>query len=293
MIVDPVRVAVDAARAIGLDVHRARLHRVRASALVELPEAGVMVRIEPPGSEHVAHRQVRVARLCATRGAPVMRLATAAEQPTIQDGCAVTFWELLVPTEPQLAPRELGALLRRLHDAVGPPFEVPPPPFEPIPDIRWLQRHPAPGFEATALAELDRRLEAREADWRSWSERDPLGERVLHGDLNADNVVVTARGPVLVDLESSGAGPASWDLVVPALGSRRYGLPEQELDQLVDGYGFDPRSWPGFGPLVRVYEQQVVAWAVHCADRSPALLTEARLRLSTLLEGSGPAWTLC
>jgi hypothetical protein len=286
-------VAVEAARAAGLDCADARLLRERSAALVELPRAGVMARVEQPGCTEQAERQVRVARFYADRGAPTARLAACPGQPVERGGCAVTFWELLVPVARRVTPRAIGALLRALHGAAGPPLDADLPGLDPVPAIRWFQERPAIDLGSETTAAFDRLLEERERDWRAWAHRDPLGLRLLHGDLHADNVVVTARGPVLVDLEDSGVGPASWDLAVPAVGVRRYGHRAEDLEDVLDAYGADPRSWQGFETLCRIYEHSTAAWSLHCAGRSRSMEDEARKRVATLTGGLGGVWAMC
>ena len=66
--------ATEAARRAGLDAAGAEVLRVRASIHVELPRADVVARVEGPGRQELALRQVLVARALAARDAPVTRL---------------------------------------------------------------------------------------------------------------------------------------------------------------------------------------------------------------------------
>ncbi len=75
---------------------------------------------------------------------------------------------------------------------------------------------------AASLARLHRRVHAAPGlDWL----RAPFGggDALLHMDLHPDNVLLSARGPVLIDWEGAGTGPAEADLalcwVVVALSS--------------------------------------------------------------------------
>ena len=63
------RVVDELARAHGLDVSGARVLRVAASVLVELPQAAVIARVESDGPGR-ARQQVAVARAYEACGAP-------------------------------------------------------------------------------------------------------------------------------------------------------------------------------------------------------------------------------
>jgi Ser/Thr protein kinase RdoA (MazF antagonist) len=74
---------------------------------------------------------------------------------------------------------------------------------------------------------------------------------IVHGDGHPGNVVVTAAGPILVDFDLAGAGPAMWDLTIPVVHHRRFGAPGHMLSAFFAAYGSDPgdtpdsRSWSG------------------------------------------------
>jgi Ser/Thr protein kinase RdoA (MazF antagonist) len=129
--------------------------------------------------------------------------------------------------------------------------------------------------------------------WREGTQDDPLGRVVVHGDPHPDNAVVPEGGIlVLLDLEDAGVGPASWDFVPLAVGVERYGLPAEDFDRFAAGYGAEPKAWPGLSLMSRVYELLVTSWAVSCSTDSPAMATEAEVRVSGVLEGDPTQWTL-
>ena len=223
-----------------------------------------------------------------------MRLAGAGPQPFMDQGGVVTLWDQLTPMDRPLIPHALGALVKSLHAVAGLPLGSDLPRLDPFSLIRWWQARPVPGFDQGQLQALSARTEMLERQWQVVADRDPLEARLVHGDLTTDNVVVTRRGPLLVDLEMSGVGPASWDLVVPAVATRRFGQPEADFRAVLEAYGQDPTGWDGFELLCETYELLVVAWCVHCSGLSPRMNEEARLRIGTLLGGSGTdrPWTL-
>lgn len=290
------QLALRAARQVGLDSGGARVFRVRSSVQVELPEADVVARVESPAGARNAARQVRAAHFYEARGAPVVRLAHP--QPLVFEHGVVTLWQRLHPVgrdpdEHQLGLGELGQLLRVLHERAGPPLDPGLPPINPFDRIGRDLARPVMDPGQHRLDALRRRYDTLRGRWTGCVRRDPSSDQVLvHGDVHPDNVMVTAEGPCFVDLELAGAGPADWDLAMLTVNNRRYGLAEAGLEAFLAGYGADPRGQDAFELFCQTYELIVVAWALHCADLSPRMLREARVRVATLLGESDAAWTM-
>lgn len=285
------RLAAQFGRSVGLDVAAAAVFRVRSSVLVELPRSRVIARVEPPTDEATAQRMVAAARFYEQRGAPTVRLAPVGKQPFVHSAGVVTLWQRLEHVDGDVSPHEIGRLVRRIHDASGPPFSPEIPPLDPLELVPVLLATPGPGFEPNRLGGLFDRLATLRARWDALGEEDPLGTVLAHGDVHRDNVVLTEDGPILLDLDLAGVGPASWDLAVPAVNSQRYGGSKSDIETCIEGYGADPRRWSGFDLLCRLYELYVVAWAVHCSRDTPAMAGEARLRVATLLDGATDPWS--
>lgn len=279
--------------------------RAGSAVLVGLPDAGVLARVDEPARADDARRQVAVARALAERGVPAARLADhlAADQPVAVDGGGqVTLWSYVEPIAEAPTPGALGALARQLHDAFRHPAPGgspgrglldgvvvgPPPPGLPRLDpVVGIERHLAEvdAHGDTAAADLGMlRAELVEAAgaWAAVAAEDPLGWSLVHGDLHGDNALVSSDGPVLVDLEQSGVGPASYDLVPQLVGVRRYGRPVEGYRGFCDAYGFDVASWDGSRAMVRLYELSVTAWAVATRGISARHEREAVRRLATL-----------
>ncbi|MFD7340901.1 phosphotransferase [Streptomyces violascens] len=69
--------------------------------------------------------EVAVARWLADHEYPSARLVADADQPVVIDGHAVTFWEGLTDGDTYASTREMGELLRQLHDLEPPTFTLP------------------------------------------------------------------------------------------------------------------------------------------------------------------------
>ncbi len=285
-----VALAAEAARAIGADAGGASLLRLASAAHVELPRAGLVARIERPEAGWAVAAQLFAARFFEERGIRAARLVAAESQPFVLDGGIVTLWRRLRILPDACDAALLGRVARRLHAAGAVPPQAPDlDPFAPIP--AWLERAAAAG----PVPEIDllwRRLEQLRASWPEAIAGDPLGTVFVHGDLHADNVLLTPDGPTLVDLEMAGRGPAGWDLVPQLVALRRHGGRESDYRAFCEAYGAYLPDSPAAALLRQVYEFHVVAWALGHRGDSPAMAAEATVRLAGFLHGSDRPWTL-
>ena len=281
----------EAARRAGLDGAGAAVLRVRSSIHVELPGADVVARVEGPGGQDLAMRQVLVARALAARDAPVTRLVRPEIQPLLIGDRAVTLWRRLrsVAT-PTL--EAVGRAVRAIHEATAESLPRSVPTIDPFAQVRASLDSPSSWSGSVAVKELQHRTNELASSWQEETQDDPLGKVVVHGDPHADNAVASAGGLVLLDLEDAGVGPASWDFAPLAVGVERYGLPAEDYRQFAAGYGAEPGTWPGHSLMCRVYELLVTSWAVRCSVDSPRLAREATVRISGVLEGDPSRWTL-
>jgi hypothetical protein len=262
---------------------------VREGLSLLVRQDDVLVRVRPRAAEPVAAREVEVARALLAAEVPVTALVGGRGQPWLAAGCVVTAWRWIETTGPA-TPAHLGRLARDLRERTvgGHVFDVPR--FEPLTAIR----------NAVATAPIGDpqgdfvRLRAQELSgaWAAIADRDPVGTAVVHGDLHADNVLLTADGPLLTDLELAGAGPPSYDTAPAVVRVQRYGADPSTLDAFLEAQEHDPRSWPGFATCLAVYELWVTAWAVGVRDRSPELAAEAAVRIGSLRDQSGEPWRL-
>ena len=290
------------AAALDLDVDGAGVLRTGTAVVVGLPAAGVLVRVDDGASRRTADRQVAVARALAEAGVAAVRLAdVVGDQPLVVDAgpgrsavpAIVWRWEEVL--EGPVEPRALGALARSLHD-VEPTAEGAVPPVDPLgAAVEQIEVAAAGDVTAEGDVALLREAAARLAPaWRAVA----TGERprLVHGDLHAGNVLSTHGGPVLVDLELSGIGPAVYDLAPQVVAVRRYGAPEADLDAFLDGYGAELPPAAVLEPSVQVFELWVTAWAVANRGVDEDHEAEAELRLARWRPGADldalPTWTL-
>jgi aminoglycoside phosphotransferase (APT) family kinase protein len=188
---------------------------------------------------------------------------------------------------------DLGRTIRILHTkSRGIPLGGLPR-IDPLGDVRswihssgeWL------GFDDRR--QLASRFEFLASWWNEFSSEDALEKTLIHGDIHRDNALKTEDGIILIDLENSGVGPPGWDLVPLAVGVRRYGDSKREFELFVDGYGEDPRKQPSFETLCEIYELTVTLWATQCAEVTPGMVEEAKIRVEGFLGRSSIPWTMC
>ncbi len=266
-----VAAALPAADLIGAGI----LRRGRG-VLVGLPAVPAVARVD--GDDALAARQAVVAERLAAAGVPAVRLLDGPGRPRWPAAHGVTAWRWEVGHGHDVSPAELGRLARTLHDRLPVrPGEGPAPRLDPLAAVAEQVAEVGADPDAGVLRDAGARLAPA---WQRVAPEDPLGwSAVVHGDLHAGNVLATAAGPILLDLELAGSGPRSYDVVPQLVAVSRYGRPRAEVEAFVDGYGADPRSWPGLAVLVEVYELWVTAWAVAHRDRSPTHEREASRRM--------------
>ena len=284
--------------AAGLDVEGAGVWRAGSAVLVGLPAVPALARVDEAARSGDARRQVEVAAVLGRAGVPSVGVVGPAGQPIATEAGPLTAWGWVPPVGTPVGPGEVARLARVLHDrtrGLGSPGAAPEgvPTHEPLVAVRAeLDRAEAVGAtDAADLRTLRRAVADLGARWPA-PDDDPLGAAVVHGDLHRDNVVPGPDGPVLADLELAGWGPASVDLAPQVVAVRRYGADPSVLDEVVAGYGADPRGWAGFEVLVDTYELWVTAWAVANRTASAGAEREAEVRLERWRTGTSPPWSL-
>ncbi|MFC4611510.1 phosphotransferase enzyme family protein [Streptomyces maoxianensis] len=232
-------------------------------------------------------REVAVAEWLAGHGYPAARLATNAEQPVVVAGHPVTFWQGLADGDTYASTREMGELLRRLHDLEPPSF--------PLPELRpfgrvekRLARAEISTESRTYLSSRARELKAEFADLRFVL---PPGH--VHGDFNVGNVLHDASSrPKVIDLDDFMVGPREWDLMQTAMYYDSFGWhSESEYQDFADGYGFDVRTWSGYPVLRSVRELLMVTWLSQNAATNSKAASEVEKRVESLRsDGSRRDW---
>lgn len=226
-----------------------------------------------------ARRELRIARWLEESGVPAVRAAEG--EPRLVDGHPVTVWHRFPESVRPAEPRDLAALLRRVHALPAPEFELPR--RELLGGVeRWL-RLAGDAIDVEDADYLRERRDGFEAAAAALTPR--LAPGPIHGDALPRNVLVGAGGPVLVDLETFSADLREHDLVVMALSRDRYGLPAEAYDGFVAEYGWDVREWEGCAVLRGARETASCAWVAQHAPTNPKALAEFRRRVASLRDG--------
>ena len=130
------------------------------------------------------------------------------------------------------------------------------------------------------LAGLHRRL--HEIDAPDWLRPAPgtAGDRLLHMDLHPLNVMVTSRGPVVIDWANTGRGVAETDVAVSWLLMATAALPMSRLKAALLGWGrrllVDAFTDQFDLEAVRAQLGAVVAWKVQDPHMSEAEISRMR-----------------
>lgn len=238
----------------------AALAEARHSQPVPLPEASVVsalttvvlrsgqhaIKVYPPGTDP-AHLN-RLADALAASGTAHLPISRATETPY----GVVTVSPWLVAARP-VSWAELGRLLRAFHDEHR---------AADIPHWRPLSRLPEqvrflPDEQAEVL------MEARAILLSALQEvGSVLGHGVIHGDVSPSNVMRSATGPRLIDLDWAARGPLEYDLAAAARRVRNGEISRRTYARFCAGYGHDVRSWPGLPVLDRIADLGGVAFRI-------------------------------
>ncbi|MGH7856568.1 MAG: phosphotransferase [Candidatus Binatia bacterium] len=280
---------VEATTRLGIPAADARLLAIGHCATIGLPVAGLVARIGRPGwpAENLA-AELRIARHFRKCGVSVISPADyVAPRPVVTAAGAVTFWPLLRPIAADLDWGWLGRTLRMLH---GVPVRTDLPSLrDPVGRVEWR------------LSTYAGRADARSDVVAAFSEgcgrardmlsrvRSTLGVGSVHGD--PANVVVIREGPLLLDFDLAGTGPAEWDLVSIAIRKRRFGLAPEAWNEFRSAYGFTRERWAGFEPLLRVRELLDASFVLASIDAHPEAVAELEVRIRALLDpGDRSLW---
>src|SRR5512134_133778 len=186
----------------------------RAAELFEWG-SGRVIKLWRSGGQVEAHREARIARAACEGGAATPKVIEVvevdgrggivferADGPTMVAALTTKPWTLI-----SLA-QQLAELQASLHRCPAPPgLESAPQAFES--NIRR-----ASGLSEAQKAAVTAILHAL-----------PAGDRLCHGDLHPDNVLMTRRGPMIVDWSNAFAGPPPADVARTAYLLRLSTLP--------------------------------------------------------------------
>jgi hypothetical protein len=276
--------------AVGRPGVEVSLIRLGENALFDVPRLGLLVRVARPSRDPAqVALTVTIARTLSAGGfltaEPFDTGPTV--QPLVFDDGAVTIWRRLTETgSPGFGLDDFGALVRRFQEAAAPLADRLPQ-WDPLGRTRErLRAAAATGARAEWLGVLGARVE--EVDAQLAEVTSVLGVGVIHGDAHRGNVLLTAEGPRLIDLDEVCVGPREVDLAPTRVACRRFGVSEAEWAGFSAGYGFDLADSPMAGPLVAWREVAMTVWLLQ--QHGDAVDAELALRVQTLGGPDGRRW---
>lgn len=202
------------------------------------------VKVYPPGTSctHLDDISARLAGSLTAHTSEVGAVATEHGVVTLArwlEASGESFWP------------ELGTLLRRFHTEHD---RTDLPRWTPLSRLSSQVTGLAPEHASVLLAARATLLTAL-AEVRS-----ELGYGVIHGDVSPSNVMRTADGARLIDLDWAAVGPREYDLAGAARRVAAGEMSAEDYQAFCDAYGFDVRSWPGLPVLNRIADLGGVAF---------------------------------
>ncbi len=274
--------------AAGLDPAGATLIKCTANAVFRLAGAPVVVRIGASTAlNHRVEKVVHVATWLAEHDVPAVRLLPGVPQPVTYDGYVATVWEAVPVGGKRPRGRDLGKLLRRIHDLPEPASWLPT--WRPLADVaaRIGEATELDSLDPADLAFLQDRYD-EVADQLAHLEF-PSPPSLVHGDAHLGNLIPGPAGPVLCDFDSSSYGPPEWDLTPLAVGVIRFGEPAGRYRELVRTYGMDVTRWRGFPVLRAVRELKLITSVLPIIGTRPAVRAELFRRIADVRSGNTSA----
>ncbi|MGH3328474.1 MAG: phosphotransferase enzyme family protein [Streptomycetales bacterium] len=259
--------------------------RLGENALFALATSPIVVRIAR--GAHLlpdVEKEVRVAYWLSREGLPAARIAElpSVAQPVLVDGRPVTFWEFIDARNERPSVRELGWILRQLHD-LEKPNDVPLRDLDPFGRMeRRLGAAPS-SVSSDIVRFLTERFHVLRERYQDVSFDLPRGP--VHGDAHTGNLLRTRRNGevLLIDFEMFAHGPREWDLAVPA--GYYQGLnwiSREEYEAFATAYGYDVLDSPSFPVLQAIRELSMTVWLMQLVDNRPQAEAEFSRRVSDL-----------
>lgn len=268
-----------------LDAAGAKRVRFGENAIFRLADSSAVVRVGR--SIPAATKEVLVAGWLAENGFPAATSLAGSEQPFVEDGLPVTFWNCLEEDDTPITPAEFGKLLHDLH-ALPHPTDFRLPAFSPMPKVE-------PRLQALkgklSEADLDFLRERYEELSEKFQDLEfPLPAGPVHGDAHPGNVMRAPDGTLnLIDFEDFAFGPREWDAAVLSVRHQAFRwASEAEYDSYTEAYGFDPISWPGFPVLRATRELNMTMWLSQTVDESAEVKAEVQKRIGDLRDDQAP-----
>ena len=207
------------------------------------------------------------------------------------DGFAVTAWRLERETRRAIDWRAVGSIVAAVHalppDAVPDDYPVPSPTVFPWWDFDTLLADVGADIDVAALDGLVATVE-RHRGWRAAVDRDPV---LCHGDVHPGNVMMTGRGPLLVDWDLLCLADPAWDHAMLAHHHRRWGGDPAVYDAFSLGVGGSRRDEPLTSALGELRDVAATLLRVRAGRHDEAARAEAERRLRSWRgDPDAPVW---
>ncbi|MGW4768660.1 phosphotransferase family protein [Nocardia sp. NPDC004278] len=280
-----------ACQVCGLDPTAAELIHHSSNAVYVLPRHGAVGRVS--ANEADPDRPRRIYEVTEWLTAQHKFGATApllGVEPLRVNGYTVGFWQYYrqATDAPELTSRELGRLLRSLHDL-------------PTPMIALQEWTPLESLHGALL--MDSAVSVISEDERAWllrridevrkelSELDwPLGVGLIHGDAWAGNLLWDNRTnparPILGDWDWVSIGPREVDLIPTWHAAVRYGRDETWVRNFIKEYGYDLSEWSGYRVLLDMRDLVQVTGPLRRATTSVEHAHRLRQRIDDIRAGN-------
>ncbi len=206
-----VSAAVATAAALGLKVEDATVLHNSNRIAVRLSPCEVLARVAPEGCESSPF-EIEVAQRLAETDGPVAELDPRVEPRVyVRDGFAITLWTYFEPIPREVTPREYANALERLHDGMRPVTDIATPHF--TDRVNEALRLVDNAELSPELADADRQLLSgalRTVTRTILNSGRP--EQLVHGEPHAGNVLMTKRGLLFIDQQTTCRGPIEFDI---------------------------------------------------------------------------------
>lgn len=208
-----------------------------------------------------------------------------------RDGFAVTGWRLERETRRAIDWRVVGSVVAAVHALpaadVPADYPVPSPTVFPWWDFDALFDDVRPDIDDAALDGL-RAVVERHRGWRADVETDAV---LCHGDVHPGNVMMTGRGPLLVDWDLMCVANPAWDHAMLANHHRRWGGDPAVYDRFALGIGRSRRGEPLTLALGQLRDVAATLLRVRAGRHDDAARAEAERRLRSWRgDPDAPVW---
>jgi Ser/Thr protein kinase RdoA (MazF antagonist) len=219
-----------------------------AFATLRVEDPALLIKLAAPDSHDALERSLSLGAFLHAAGVPVAIPAVEFASGPIPVGerfAGLWRWEQSAPGRPD--PEVTGRSLRRLHEALT-EWPEPIPELDPIiTSAERLELIRGSGVvPASSVDLIDERLRRLSDAWDRFETQ--LRVAPIHGDFKIANLMATARGPLIMDLDDVRVAPWEWDLATISR-SAHDGWSADEWPAFSSGYGHDLFARPDAEPL--------------------------------------------